>query len=76
MELNYEEAGGVCHEWSCSQVRNEIMKRGDAKEWVASFDGFYLTQGHYSNNSSATLHDHSTGKVAWFFSQNQMRTRT
>ena len=53
-------------EWSCSQVRNEIMKRGDAKEWVASFDGFYLTRGHYSNNSSATLHDHSTGKVAWF----------
>ena len=39
------------------------MKRGDGKEWVASFDGFYLS--HY-NNSSATLHDHSTGKVAWF----------
>ena len=53
-------------EWSCSQVRNEIMKRGDTKERVASFDGFYLTRGHYSNNSSATLHDHSTGKVAWF----------
>ena len=53
-------------EWSCSQVRNEIMKRGDAKEWVASFDGFYLTRGHYSYNSSATLHDHSTGKVVWF----------
>ena len=53
-------------EWSCSQVRYEIMKRGDAKEWVASFDIFYLTRGHYSINSSATLHDHSTGKVAWF----------
>ena len=53
-------------EWSCSQVRNEITKRGDAKERVASFDGFYLTRGHYSNNSSATLHDYSTGKVAWF----------
>ena len=53
-------------EWSCSQVQNEIMKRGDDKEWMASFDGFYLTRGHYSNNSSATLHDHSTRKVAWF----------
>ena len=33
---------------------------------MASFDGFYLTRGHYSNNSSATLHDYATGKVAWF----------
>ena len=53
-------------EWTCSQVQNEIMKRGDDKEWMASFYSFYLTRGHYSNNSSATLHDHSTGKVAWF----------
>ena len=30
------------------------------------FDGFYLTQGHYSNNSSATLHDFSIGKIAYF----------
>ena len=48
-------------EWSCSQVQNEITKRGDDKEWMASFDCFYLTRGHYSNNSSATLHDHSIG---------------
>ena len=33
---------------------------------MASYDGFYLTRGHYSNNSSATLHDYKTGKVAWF----------
>ena len=33
---------------------------------MASFDGFYLTWGHYLNNSSATLHDHSTGKIAYF----------
>ena len=25
----------------------------------------------YSINSSATLHDHSTGKVAWFFHRNK-----
>ena len=25
-----------------------------------------LTRGHYSNNSSATLHDFSTGKIAYF----------
>ena len=33
---------------------------------MASFDGFYLTRGHYSNNSSATLHDYLTGEIAWF----------
>ena len=49
-------------EWSCEQVR----KRGDHQQWVASYDGFYLTRGHYSNNSSGTLHDYSTGSVAWF----------
>ena len=53
-------------EWSCSQVQNEIMERGDDKEWMASFEDFYLTQGHYSNCSSATLIDHSTGKATWF----------
>ena len=36
------------------------------KQWTALFDGFYLTQGHYSNNSSATLHDLSTSKIAYF----------
>ncbi len=53
-------------EWSCGQVRREIVNRGDSKKWMASFDGFYLTRGHYSNNSSATLHDYASGKVAWF----------
>jgi len=53
-------------EWSCSQVQKQVRMRGDDKKWMASFDGFYLTRGHYSNNSSATLHDYSTGKVAWF----------
>ena len=53
-------------EWSFSQVRNEVKERGDDKEWITSFDKFYLTRGHYSNNSSVTLYDYSTGKVAWF----------
>lgn len=53
-------------ERSCGQVREVIEKRGDQEKWVASYDGFYLTRGHYSNNSSATLHDYSSGKVAWF----------
>ena len=53
-------------EWSCGQVRQEIIERGDAKKWTASFDGFYLTRGHYSNNSSATLHDFLTGNIAYF----------
>ena len=53
-------------EWSCSQVQNKVKERGDDKEWITSFDGFYLTLGLYSHNTSATLHDYSTGKVAWF----------
>ena len=44
-------------EWSCDQVRADIEKRSDKVEWTASFDGFYLTRGQHSNNSSATLHD-------------------
>lgn len=58
----------VCElaEWSCNEVRRQIRSRGDHQKWIASFDGFYLTRGHYSNNSSATLHDYTTGSVAWF----------
>ena len=53
--------------WSCGQVRQEITKQGDGKKWMASFDGFYLTRGHYSNNSSATLLDYSTANIAYFY---------
>ena len=42
------------------------MERGDEKKWVASFDGFYQTRSHYSNNSSATLHDFDSGDIAYF----------
>ena len=53
-------------EWSCKTVRERIEKRGDKDKWVASFDGFYLTRGHYSNNYSATIHDYHEGGIAWF----------
>ena len=53
-------------EASCAQVRADIEVRGDKRKWVASFDGFYLTRGHHSNNCSASLHDFTTGKVAWY----------
>ena len=53
-------------EWSCNNVREILKASGDHKKWIASFDGFYLTRGHYSNNSSATLHDFESGKIAWF----------
>ena len=52
--------------WSCDQVRADIVKRGDKVQWTASFDGFYLTRGHHSNNSSATLHDVESDRIAWF----------
>lgn len=51
---------------SCEAVRLAVKQRGDHLNWTASYDGFYLTRGHYSNNSSATLHDYATGKIAWF----------
>ncbi len=53
-------------EWFCAQVREYVVRHGDGKHWSASFDGFYLTRGHYSNNSSATIHDFTTGKIAYF----------
>ena len=53
-------------EWSCDQVRSDIVKRGDKAEWTASFDGFYLTRGYHSNTSSATLHDVESDRIAWF----------
>ena len=53
-------------QWSCLQVLKSIEERGDKETWVTSFDGYYLTRGHYSNNSSATLHDYSTGRIAYF----------
>ena len=53
-------------EWSCAQVREEIIRRGDGEKWVASFDGFYQTRGHYSNNSSSSVHDYASGKIAYF----------
>ena len=53
-------------EWSCDQIRKAIEQRGDKVKWVASFDGFYLARGHYSYNSSATIHDYYGGGVAWF----------
>ena len=54
-----------CAEWSCGRVRENVQLRGDKEKWTASFDGFYQTRGHYSNNSSSTLHDYTTGKIAF-----------
>jgi len=51
---------------TCSQVQDMVADRGDKLNWIVSFDGFYLTCGHHSNNSSATLHDVATDKIAWF----------
>ena len=53
-------------EMSCNQVRQKVVSRGEKFSWVASYDGFYLTRGHHSNNCSATLHDVASDKIAWF----------
>ena len=47
-------------------MRADIEKRGDWSQWMAGFDGFYLTRGHHSNNASATLHDVYSDRIAWF----------
>ena len=31
-------------EWSCEQVCEQVCKSGDQHQWVASYDGFYLTE--------------------------------
>ena len=54
---------------TCEQIRSKVTERGDKLIWVVSFDGFYITHGHHSNNCSATLHDVSTDKIAWFMHQ-------
>ncbi len=33
---------------------------------MTSYGGYYLTKGHYSTNSSTTLHDYPAGRIAWF----------
>ena len=53
-------------EWSCEKVRQMVKSRDDHLHWTATYNGFYLTSGHYSHNSSATLHDLVTGHIAWF----------
>jgi len=70
VEQDRQEVGGFfvndMAEWSCGQVRKVVVARGNGNKWVVSYDGFYLTRGHHSNNSSATLHDFFTGKIARF----------
>ena len=53
-------------EVSCKHVCQNIEEHGEKFSWVASYDGFYLTQGYHSNNSSGTLHDVATDKIPWF----------
>ena len=52
--------------WLCEQVKADIEKRGDGSQWMAGFDGFYLTRGHHSNKALATLHDVYSDRIAWF----------
>ncbi len=59
--------------WSCKQVCEDVRSRGDAHKWVAAYDGFYLTRGHYSNNSSGSLHDYESGKIAYFAHRTKRR---
>ncbi len=50
-------------DWSVQEARNEVLRRGDKSSLHMQFDGFFLTRGHYSNNSSATVHDAKSGKI-------------
>ena len=53
-------------EMTYEQVRQKVVLRGQQFSWVALYDRFYLTRRHHSNNSSGTLHDVSSDKIAWF----------
>ena len=52
--------------WSVEQARKMIRERGDQDHLEVMYDGFYLTRGHYSNNSSATMHDAKNGNIIGF----------
>ena len=41
-------------DWSVKEARTEAIQR-ENQSLHMPFDGFYLTHGHYSNNSSAQL---------------------
>ena len=60
---------------SCNQVCQKVVERGEKFTWVASYDGFYLTRGHHSNNSSGILHDVASDKIAWFPHRTKRGTR-
>ena len=45
------------------ETRTEAVRRGDKSSLHIQFGSFNLTRGHYSNNSSATVHDAKTGKI-------------
>ncbi len=46
-------------------MREHVKEYGDQENWVTSFDGYYFTREHYTNNSSATL-TIRLANIAWF----------
>ena len=58
-------------DWSVQEARTEAVRRGDKSSLRIQSDGFYLTRGHYSNNSSATVHDAKTGKIYYVLTTNK-----
>ena len=49
--------------WSCSEVKRQVIRRGDQKNLKIIFHGLHLTRGFHANNASGTIHDEQTGKV-------------
>ena len=43
-------------QWLCRIVRDDIVVREDKEKWMASYDGFYLTRGYHSNDSTGSYH--------------------
>ena len=46
--------------WSCSEVKQQIIRRGEQKNLKMVLNGFYL------NSASVTIHDEQTRKVLQF----------
>ena len=51
--------------------KTSLLARGKKLYWKASFDGYYLTHGYHSSNSSASLHDVMSDKTARFTHQSK-----
>ena len=62
-------------EMTCEQIHQKIVSCGEKLSWVASYNGFYLTQTNNLKSPSGTLHDVSSDKIARFSHRTKQGSR-